>query len=189
MTRVVVLALLISLYAGAQTMQGTSNPPTVQPVSGGLTNAELRASPVPVSGTVTANAGAGTMAVSGPLTDTQARATPLPVSLASTTVTGSVAVTGPATDAQLRATALPVSLASTTITGSVAVTGPLAQLERRLDHAKGAQTLRLFGFHCRYYVFADLFYDWHKYLIDCLSISRIIFNIANFICPRPTTPR
>lgn len=34
----------------------------------------------PVSGTVTANAGTGTMAVSGPLTDTQLRATPVPVS-------------------------------------------------------------------------------------------------------------
>lgn len=58
---------------------------------GGLTNTELRASAVPVSGTffqatqpisgtVTANAGTGTMAVSGPLTDTQIRATALPVS-------------------------------------------------------------------------------------------------------------
>ena len=34
----------------------------------------------PVSGTVTANAGTGTLAVSGPLTDTQIRATALPVS-------------------------------------------------------------------------------------------------------------
>jgi hypothetical protein len=34
----------------------------------------------PVSGTVTANAGTGTMAVSGPLTDTQLRATAVPVS-------------------------------------------------------------------------------------------------------------
>lgn len=35
---------------------------------------------VPVSGTVTANAGTGTLAVSGPLTDTQLRATAVPVS-------------------------------------------------------------------------------------------------------------
>ena len=35
---------------------------------------------VPVSGTVTANAGSGTFAVSGPLTDTQLRATAVPVS-------------------------------------------------------------------------------------------------------------
>lgn len=42
----------------------------------------------PVSGTVTANAGTGTLAVSGPVTDTQLRATPVPVS-------GTVTVTPP----------------------------------------------------------------------------------------------
>ena len=56
----------------------------------------------PVSGTVTANAGTGTMAVSGPLTDAQLRATAVPVS-------GTVTATGPLTDTQLRATAVPVS--------------------------------------------------------------------------------
>lgn len=72
--------------------------PTTQPVSGtvavtgALTNAELRATPVPISGTIT-----------GPLTDTQLRAT-------------AVAVSGPLTDAQLRATALPVS-GAVTVTG------------------------------------------------------------------------
>lgn len=40
-----------------------------------LTDAQLRATPVPVSGTVTANTG-----LSQPLTDTQLRATPVPVS-------------------------------------------------------------------------------------------------------------
>jgi hypothetical protein len=40
-------------------------------VSGPVTDAELRATPVPVSGTVTAT---------GPLTDSQLRATPVPVS-------------------------------------------------------------------------------------------------------------
>ena len=48
-------------------------------VSGPLTDAQLRATPVPVSGTVTA---------SGPLTDVQLRATPVPVS-------GTVSVTEP----------------------------------------------------------------------------------------------
>jgi hypothetical protein len=62
-------------------------------VNGGLTDAQLRATPVPVSGTVTAT---------GPLTDTQLRATPVPVS-------GTVTATGPLTDTQLRATAVPVS--------------------------------------------------------------------------------
>ncbi len=102
-------------------------------VTGPLTDTELRANPVPVSGTVS----------TGSLTDAELRASPVPVSLTSTTITGSVAVTGPLTDTQLRATpvpvsgtvstggltdvqlrasAVPVSLTSTTITGSVAVT-------------------------------------------------------------------
>lgn len=68
-------------------------------VTGPLTDAQLRASAVPVSGTVTAT---------GPLTDTQLRATPVPVS-------GTVTATGPLTDTQLRATPVPVS-------GTVAVT-------------------------------------------------------------------
>lgn len=59
---------------------------TTQPISGTvtatgpITDTQIRATPLPVSGTVTANAGTGTMAVSGPLTDTQIRATALPVS-------------------------------------------------------------------------------------------------------------
>lgn len=45
--------------------------------TGGLTNTELRATPVPVSGTVGVS---GTVPVSGPLTDTQLRASAVPVS-------------------------------------------------------------------------------------------------------------
>lgn len=52
-----------------------------QPVSGPLTDTQLRAATVPISGTVTANAGSGTLAVSGPVTDAQLRATAVPVSL------------------------------------------------------------------------------------------------------------
>lgn len=52
-------------------------------VTGPLTDAQLRATPVPVSGTV----------ATGGLTDVQLRATAVPVSLASTTITGNVAVT------------------------------------------------------------------------------------------------
>lgn len=62
----------------------------------GLTDTQLRATPVPISGTVT----------TGGLTDTELRATPVPVS-------------GPLTDAQLRATPVPVtsgSLATATVT-------------------------------------------------------------------------
>lgn len=99
--------------------------------AGLLTDAELRASPVPVSAASlplptgaataanqsTANASLASidgkltspLAVTGPLTDTELRATAVPVSLTSTTITGSVAVIGPLTDAQLRATPVPVS--------------------------------------------------------------------------------
>lgn len=111
-------------------------------VTGPLTDAQLRATPVPVSGTV---------AVTGPLAVTQgttpwvvdgsgfvqpisASALPLPsgastsalqttgnASLASidSKLTSPLAVIGPLTDAQLRATPVPVS-------GTVAVTGPLS---------------------------------------------------------------
>ena len=50
-----------------------ANFPATQPVSGPLTDLQLRATPVPVSGTVT----------TGGLTDTQLRATPVPVSVGS----------------------------------------------------------------------------------------------------------
>lgn len=81
-------------------------------VTGPLTDAQLRATPVPVSGTVTASGPltdaqlrATAVPVSGPLTDAQLRATPVPVS-------GTVTASGPLTDAQLRASAVPVSLAA-----------------------------------------------------------------------------
>lgn len=94
-------------------------------ISGGLTNAELRASPIAIT---------GDLSISGGLTDIELRASPVPVSgtfypatqtVAGTVsvanfpatqaisgtvgVSGSVAVTGPLTDAQLRAGAVPVS--------------------------------------------------------------------------------
>lgn len=115
------------------------NFPATQPVTGPLTDAQLRAAAVPVSlGAVPLPAGAATEAtlalvkaktdnldvllssravtgltdaqlrasavpVSGPLTDAQLRATPVPVS-------GTVTATGPLTDAQLRASAVPVDV-------------------------------------------------------------------------------
>lgn len=102
-----------------------------QPVSGPLTDTQLRATPVPVSGTVT----------TGGLTDTQLRASAVPVSLTSTTISNFPATqpvsavslplpTGAATsanqtteitaignlltDTQLRATPVPVSGTVTT---------------------------------------------------------------------------
>jgi hypothetical protein len=86
------------------------------PVSGPLTDIELRATPVPISGTVTANTGlsqpltdsqlrASAVLVSGPLTDVELRATPVPIS---GTVTANTGLSQPLTDAQLRASAVPV---------------------------------------------------------------------------------
>src|SRR5574343_309017 len=80
--------------------------------TGGLTNAELRATPVPITGTV-----AVSNLASGGLTDTQLRATPVPIS-------GTVTISNPTaqglTDAQLRATPVPVS-------GTVAISNQVSQ--------------------------------------------------------------
>jgi hypothetical protein len=121
-----------------QPVSGTvavSSAPTTA-VTGPLTDAQLRASAVPVDSELTTadlDTGAGTdtravvglaraesggavlvgsanpLPTTGPLTDTQLRATAVPVS-------------GPLTDTQIRATALPVS-----VPGSVAVTGTFWQ--------------------------------------------------------------
>lgn len=84
------------------------------PVSGPLTDTQLRATPVPISGTVAVS---GSVAVTGPLTDTQLRATAVPVS-------------GPLTDTQLRASAVPVS-GTVAISGTVPVSGPLTDTQLR----------------------------------------------------------
>lgn len=93
-------------------------------VTGPLTDAQLRATPVPISGTVT----------TGGLTDTQLRASAVPVSISSSVevevkndsgnplpISGTVTATGPLTDTQLRATPVPVSGTVTVTDGS----GPL----------------------------------------------------------------
>lgn len=85
-----------------------------------LTDAQLRATPVPVSGTVIISDGAGPVTVDG----TVAIAGTVPVS-------GTVAVTGGLTDTQIRATPLPVSGTVTitdgsgpvTVDGTVAISG------------------------------------------------------------------
>lgn len=71
------------------------------PVTGPLTNTELRASAVPVS-----LASVPSHPVTGPLTNTELRATAVPVS---GTVTANTGLSQPLTDTQLRATAVPVS--------------------------------------------------------------------------------
>jgi hypothetical protein len=98
-------------------------------VTGPLTDAQLRATAVPVSltsttitGTVAATqSGSWTVGVSGSVavTGTFWQATQ-PVS--GTFWQATQPVSGPLTDAELRATAVPVSLTSTTITGTVAAT-------------------------------------------------------------------
>lgn len=95
--------------SGAGTVIGILKTIASSGAAAGLTDAQLRASAVPVSGTVTASGPltdtqlrASAVPVSGPLTDAQLRATPVPVS-------GTVTASGPLTDAQLRATPVPVS--------------------------------------------------------------------------------
>lgn len=133
----------VSDNGGSLTVDGTvavSSVGGTVAVTGPLTDTQLRATPVPVSGTVT----------TGGLTDTQLRATPVPVS-------GTVTATGPLTDAQLRAVAVPVSgtvtanagtgpwpvtdnggsltvdgtVAVSSVGGTVAVSGPLTDTQLR----------------------------------------------------------
>lgn len=117
-------------------------------VTGPLTDTQLRASPVPVSGTV---------AVSNPgLTDTELRASPVPVS-------------GPLTDTELRASAVPVSAASlplpsgaataanqateiaslssidSKLTSPLTVTGPLTDVQLRATPVPVSGTIAVTG--------------------------------------------
>lgn len=136
------LAALETISAVVSGTVAVSNFPATQPVSGpltdvqmratpvpvsfpadevGLTNAELRASAVPISGTVTITDGSGPVTVDGTVA-----------------VSGTVPVSGPLTDAQLRASTVPVSGTVTitdgsgpvTVDGTVALDAPtLAALE------------------------------------------------------------
>ena len=92
----------------------------VHHAEGPLTNVELRASEIKVTGP-----GGGSLPVSGPLTDAQLRNTPVEVTHPEG---GSLAVTGPLTDAQLRATfPIPVSIpAGTTIVSDTALRVPIS---------------------------------------------------------------
>jgi hypothetical protein len=122
------------MLGGAGTNGGLVAAGTAMPVSGPLTDTQLRATAVPVSGTVTATGPltdaqlrATAVPVSGPLTDTQLRATAVPVS-------GTVTATGPLTDTQLRATAVPVSgpLTDTQLRATaVPVSGPVTDAQLR----------------------------------------------------------
>jgi len=111
------LTLSIDDGAGSITVDGTVGISGTVPVSGPVTDTQIRATPLPVSGTVGIS---GTVPVSGPATDVQLRATPLPVSgtvgvsgtvpvSGNVGITGTVPVSGPLTDTALRATPVPVS--------------------------------------------------------------------------------
>lgn len=90
------------------------------PVSGPLTDTQLRATAVPVSGPLTdTQLRATAVPVSGPLTDTQLRATAVPVS-------------GPLTDTQLRASAVPVSAASLPLPTGAATESTLSALNAKV---------------------------------------------------------
>jgi hypothetical protein len=67
----------VSNFPATQPVSGTVGVSGTVPVSGPLTDTQLRATAVPVSGTVTANTG-----LTQPLTDTQLRATAVPISVA-----------------------------------------------------------------------------------------------------------
>lgn len=115
------LAVTGTFWQSTQPVSGTFWQ-TTQPVSGPLTDTQIRATPLPISGTVSTG-------LSQPLTDTQLRASVVPISdgAGSLTVDAPVAtpvfvrlssgaaavdtlpVSGPLTDTQIRATALPVS--------------------------------------------------------------------------------
>jgi len=109
------------------------------PMSGPVTNTELRASPVPVTGGLTnTQLRAAPVPVSGPLTNTELRLTDLPVSgpLTNTQLRlTAVPVSGPLTDTQLRLTAVPVSgpLTDTQLRlTAVPVSGPATDSQLRL---------------------------------------------------------
>ncbi len=146
-------AILTALGSPMQAGGAVSISGTV-PVSGPLTDTQLRASAVPVSmasvpthpvtqsGSWTVGV-SGSIGVTGALTDSELRATPVPVS-GTVGVSGTVPVSGPLTDTQLRASAVPVSLASVPshavtqsgawtvgISGTVPVSGPLTDTQLR----------------------------------------------------------
>lgn len=102
-------------------------------VTGPLTDTQLRASAVPVSGAFFQ----ATQPVSGPLTDTQLRATPVPVSgTVAATQSGSWSVTNlngagaAAVNIQDGGNSITVD-GTVSISGSVAVTGPLTDAQLR----------------------------------------------------------
>lgn len=117
-----------ALMAGSVPVVIASNQSAV-PVSGPLTDTQLRATAVPVSGPLTdAQLRATAVPVSGPLTDTQLRATAVPVS-------------GPLTDTQLRASAVPVSAAALPLPTGAATETTLQSIDAGIPAALGQTTM------------------------------------------------
>lgn len=112
-----------AVNGAGQVAVNVGNFPVTQAVTGPLTDTQLRATPVPVSGTFSPSGTQDVNIVSTipvPVTDNGGSLTVD----GTVAISGSVAVTGPLTDAQLRASAVPVSLTSTTVTGNVTVVQP-----------------------------------------------------------------
>lgn len=118
----------------------------------GLTNAELRAAPINVSGVFYQAAqpvsqyGAwsvsvsGSVAVSGPMTDAQLRATAVAVTGAFYQATQPVS--GPLTDTQLRAATVPVSVAAMPLPSGASTEATLAAIKAKTDNLDVALSTR-----------------------------------------------
>ncbi len=115
-------------------VDSSGNPITTLPVSGPLTDTQLRATAVPVIGTFFQ----ATQPVSGPITNAELRASGVAVTgtffQATQPVSGSVTATGPITNAELRAASVAVTGPMTNVelrASPVSVTGPMTNAELR----------------------------------------------------------
>lgn len=152
----------IGVQAPANSVSITPATGATFPVTGPLTDTLLRATPVPVSGTVAVTGAltdallraspvpvSGTIGVTGPLTDTLLRASPVPVS-GTVGVSGTIPVTGPLTDSLLRATPVPISGAvavsgTVGVSGTIPVTGPLTDTLLRATPVPVSGTVAVTG--------------------------------------------
>lgn len=124
---------------------------TAVPVSGPLTDGQLRASPITVDtgGLTDAELRAAAVPVSGPLSDTQLRAAAVPVSgtvgISGTVPVSGTVATGGLTDTELRASAVPVSAASLPLPADAATQTTLAALNAKIPAAPATEGGNLAG--------------------------------------------
>jgi hypothetical protein len=127
-------ATLAAVNAKLPTLSSGRVPVELPAGGAGLTNSELRATAVPVSGTFFQATQPVSLASWAGLTDTQLRATAVPVSFTWSGLTdaqlraSAVPVSGPLTDAQLRAAALALPANAATETTLAAVNAKLPAL-------------------------------------------------------------